>query len=243
MPVAPPPAAPAAPPPAMPVGPVVPPSATLAGAGEPIAIEPIVVEPIVEPGVVEPAPAGPVAPSAEAAIAEFRTPVAEIPARVATQPARPAPASHAGRGPRPAAPPGPRSGSPSTAGRDAGPDAAGESAGPAGPAGSPRAGVAQGQLVARDRSACTGPQLKRFIKSRVYVPMHELRRRFQIDGGDDEVTPIRVGGEQLYVGLPDREGRLLGELLRTGDVGYELSLDPPTPIVVGLYPMRPIPRG
>jgi hypothetical protein len=93
------------------------------------------------------------------------------------------------------------------------------------------------------RGACTAPQLKRFIKSRVYVPMHELRRRFQINGGDDDVTAVQVGGERLYVGLPDREGRLLGELLRGGDVGYELSLDPPTPIVVGLYPMRPIPRS
>jgi hypothetical protein len=92
------------------------------------------------------------------------------------------------------------------------------------------------------RSACTAPQLKRFIKSRVYVPMHELRRRFQINGSDDDVTAINVGGERLYVGLPDREGRLLGELLRGGDVGYELSMDPPSPIVVGLYPMRPIPR-
>ena len=92
------------------------------------------------------------------------------------------------------------------------------------------------------RSTCTAPQLKRFIKSRVYVPMHELRRRFAINGGDDDVTVIHVGNERIYVGLPDREGRLLGELLRGGDVGYELSLDPPTPIVVGLYPMRPIPR-
>jgi hypothetical protein len=92
------------------------------------------------------------------------------------------------------------------------------------------------------RPTCTAPQLKRFIKSRVYVPMHELRRRFQINGGDDEVTVVLVGGERVYIGLPDREGRLLGELLRGGDVGYELSLDPPTPIVVGLYPMRPIPR-
>lgn len=73
--------------------------------------------------------------------------------------------------------------------------------------------------------------------------MHELRRRFAIDGTDDDVTAISVAGEQIYVGLPDREGRLLGELLRSGDVGYELSMDPPTPIVVGLYPMRPIARS
>jgi hypothetical protein len=73
--------------------------------------------------------------------------------------------------------------------------------------------------------------------------MHELRRRFQINGGDDDVTALQVGSERFYVGLPDREGRILGELLRGGDVGYELSLDPPTPIVVGLYPMRPISRS
>ena len=70
-----------------------------------------------------------------------------------------------------------------------------------------------------------------------------VRRRFQIEGPDDDVTPLAVGGDRIYVGLPEREGRLLAELLRTGDVGYELSLDPPTPIVVGVYPMRPIPRG
>jgi len=45
------------------------------------------------------------------------------------------------------------------------------------------------------------------------------------------------------VGLPFAEGRLLGELLVNGDVGYELSLDPGAPIVVGVYPMRPVPRG
>ncbi|MEO8274295.1 MAG: hypothetical protein ABI620_09535 [Chloroflexota bacterium] len=90
----------------------------------------------------------------------------------------------------------------------------------------------------------TAPQLRRFIKSRAYVPMHELRRRFGIDGGDDEVTPVDLEQrKRVFVGLPEREGRLLGELLRAGDIGYELSLDPISPIVVGVYPMRPVTRG
>lgn len=94
-----------------------------------------------------------------------------------------------------------------------------------------------------DRGApCTAPQLRRFIKSRPYVPMHELRRRFAIDGGDDDVSPIEIALGRIYVGLPDREGQLLGELVRAGEIGYELSLDPRTPIVVGVYPMRPVPR-
>jgi hypothetical protein len=91
-------------------------------------------------------------------------------------------------------------------------------------------------------NGCTAPQLRRFIKSRPYVPMHELRRRFGIDGVEDDVTQVALEGTSVYVGLPGREGALLGELLRGGEIGYELSLDPRSPIVVGVYPMRPVPR-
>jgi hypothetical protein len=93
------------------------------------------------------------------------------------------------------------------------------------------------------RPTCTTAQLRRFIKSRPWIPMHELRRRFGIYGGDDDVTPVRVGGTTLFIGLPPPEARLMGELLAGGDVGYELSLDPGAPIVVGVYPMRPVSRG
>jgi hypothetical protein len=99
----------------------------------------------------------------------------------------------------------------------------------------------EGEDAAIERTA-TAPQLRRFIKSRAYVPMHELRRRFLINGGDDEVTPVDLERKRVFVGLPEREGRLLGELLRAGDIGYELSLDPISPIVVGVYPMRPVTR-
>jgi len=101
-----------------------------------------------------------------------------------------------------------------------------------------------GHANGNERSAgCTAPQLRRFIKSRPYVPMHELRRRFAIDGNDDDVTPVELEGSKVYVGLPAREGSLLGELLRGGEIGYELSFDPLAPIVVGVYPMRPVPRS
>ncbi len=108
----------------------------------------------------------------------------------------------------------------------------------------PNSGPTGPGLPGQDRGGqCTAPQLRRFIKSRPYVPMHELRRRFAIDGGDDDVTPVRLEPGWVYVGLPNREGLLLGELLRAGEIGYELSLDPRTPIVIGVYPMRPIPRS
>jgi hypothetical protein len=96
---------------------------------------------------------------------------------------------------------------------------------------------------ATEPAGCTAPQLRRFIKSRTYVPMHELRRRFGINGTEDDVTQLEMDGRHIFVGLPPREGRLLSELLRGGDVGFELSMDPQTPIVVGVYPMRPVPRN
>jgi hypothetical protein len=105
-------------------------------------------------------------------------------------------------------------------------------------------GHVPGPTNGQDRAnGCTAPQLRRFIKSRPYVPMHELRRRFAIDGGDDDVTQVSIEQGHVYVGLPAREGSLLGELLRGGEIGYELSLDPRTPVVVGVYPMRPVPRS
>jgi hypothetical protein len=73
--------------------------------------------------------------------------------------------------------------------------------------------------------------------------MHELRRRFGINGHEDDVCPIDLGERRVFVGLPAREGSLLAELLRGGDIGYELSLDPRSPVVVGLYPMRPVARS
>lgn len=90
---------------------------------------------------------------------------------------------------------------------------------------------------------CTTAQLRRFVKSRAYIPMHEIRRRFAIAAEDDDVTGIVLGSGRIFVGLPPREATMLGELFRAGEVGYELQLDPIAPVVVGVYPMRPVTRG
>jgi hypothetical protein len=89
---------------------------------------------------------------------------------------------------------------------------------------------------------CTQAQLRRFIKSRPYVPLHELRRRFGLNGADDDVCGVDVDGHRVFIGLPERESGLLGELLRQGDLGYELLLDPTSPLVIGVFPMRPVQR-
>ena len=105
--------------------------------------------------------------------------------------------------------------------------------------------AAAGVDVAADATAaaCTQAQLRRFIKSRSYVPIHELRRRFALLGEDDVVTGFSVAGRQVFVGLPAREARMLGELVFQGDVGYELLLDPTSPLIVGVFPVRPVQRS
>jgi hypothetical protein len=94
-----------------------------------------------------------------------------------------------------------------------------------------------------ENGACTQAQLRRFVKSRPYVPLHELRRRFGIGGSEDEVSPVAVDGRTLFVGLPDREAGMVGELIRAGDAGYELLLDPDGPMIVGIWPTRPVQRS
>ncbi len=104
-----------------------------------------------------------------------------------------------------------------------------------------------GDPAARDAAAlvaaCTLAQLRRFVKSRSYVPIHELRRRFALTGDDDDVSDIDSAGGHVFVGLPAREARMLGDLVASGDVGYELLLDPPSPLIIGVFPVRPVQRG
>jgi len=109
--------------------------------------------------------------------------------------------------------------------------------------GTAEAPVPAPSIDAAQATGCTTAQLRRFIKSRPWVPMHELRRRFAINGTEDDVAPLELDGRRVFVGLPPREAGLMAELVRSGDVGVELSLDPGCPMVIGVFPMRPISRG
>lgn len=96
--------------------------------------------------------------------------------------------------------------------------------------------------TAHDGGSCTSAQLRRFIKSRPYVPMHELRRRFELNGGADDVTAVQTPAGLIYVGLPSRESHFIADLVRQGDVGLELCHDPRVPMVMGVFAIRPLTR-
>ena len=79
--------------------------------------------------------------------------------------------------------------------------------------------------------------LRRFISSRPYVAIAELRRRFGLDE-PDAVARLQRDGSVAWVGLPEREAAKLQELWQRDEVGLELSVEVRAPVVVGVYPMR-----
>ena len=118
---------------------------------------------------------------------------------------------------------------------------------PAAPAASaepvaPEAAAVAAAPSGEEGGRCTQAQLRRFIKSRPYVPMHELRRRFELNGQPDDVSPVATAEGVIWVGLPSREASFIGELVRQGEIGLEWCHDPVVRMVVGVFAMRPIAR-
>ena len=79
--------------------------------------------------------------------------------------------------------------------------------------------------------------LRRFITSRPYVAIAELRRRFVLDE-PDAVCRLERDGIVAWVGLPQREASKLQDLWLRDEVGLELSVEVRAPVVVGVFPMR-----
>jgi hypothetical protein len=79
--------------------------------------------------------------------------------------------------------------------------------------------------------------LRRFISSRPYVTVSEVRRRFGLEESD-AVSRLRCDGATAWIGLPEREASKICELWQRGEIGLELSHEVRAPAVVGIYPMR-----
>jgi len=79
--------------------------------------------------------------------------------------------------------------------------------------------------------------LRRFITSRPYVTVAELRRRFGIDDPDC-MARIHRNGTSAWIGLPEREATKLQDLWEREELGMELSVEVRAPVVVGVYLMH-----
>ena len=79
--------------------------------------------------------------------------------------------------------------------------------------------------------------LRRFITSRSYVTVAEIRRRFGLDD-PDAMAHVQRNGTSAWIGLPEREATKLQELWQRDELGLEMSVEVRAPVVVGIYPMR-----
>jgi hypothetical protein len=78
--------------------------------------------------------------------------------------------------------------------------------------------------------------LRRYLTSRPYVAVGDIRRRFGLD--PDAMSPIARNGTSAFIGLPEREAAKLQDLWERDEIGLELSVEVNAPVVVGIYPMR-----
>ncbi len=76
-----------------------------------------------------------------------------------------------------------------------------------------------------------------FIRSRSYVTIADVRRRFGLTSGEasDEVTAIEGPAGRAFVGLPAHQARFLQDLWQEGKIGLELAMDIKAPTVTGVY--------
>ncbi len=80
-----------------------------------------------------------------------------------------------------------------------------------------------------------------YIRSKSYVPIPELRRRFEI--GPDEMGVIQDDGQKLYIGLPQEVADMVANLRRQQKIGIECSADFEASVVIGVYPLYPASGG
>lgn len=78
--------------------------------------------------------------------------------------------------------------------------------------------------------------LRRYLTSRPYIPVADIRRRFALD--PEAVSAVSRNGTTAYIGLPEREALKLQDLWQRDEIGLELSVEVHASVVVGVYPMR-----
>src|SRR5687768_1124747 len=78
--------------------------------------------------------------------------------------------------------------------------------------------------------------LRRYLTSRPYIAVADIRRRFGLE--PDAMSVVSRNGTTAYVGLPEREATKLQDLWQRDEIGVQLSVEVRAPVVVGIYPMR-----
>ena len=83
----------------------------------------------------------------------------------------------------------------------------------------------------------TAAQLRRMAKARPYVPLHEVRRTYGLPGDEEIATRIILKDGAAFIGLPDREARIIEDLVRRGELGVVFDESPRARVVLGVHGM------
>jgi hypothetical protein len=78
--------------------------------------------------------------------------------------------------------------------------------------------------------------LRRYLTSRPYIAVADIRRRFALD--PEAMSVVSRNGTTAFIGLPEREATKLQDLWQRDEVGVELSVEVRAPVIVGVYPIR-----
>src|ERR671910_382651 len=78
--------------------------------------------------------------------------------------------------------------------------------------------------------------LRRYLTSRPYIAVADIRRRFDLDS--EAMSVVARNGTTAFIGLPEREATKLQDLWQRDEIGVELSVEVRAPVVVGIYPLR-----
>jgi len=88
---------------------------------------------------------------------------------------------------------------------------------------------------AQQQKQATAAQLRRMARARPYVPIHEIRRTYALAGDEDLTVKIKTPDGDAWVGLPEREAKLIEGLLNQGEIGLIFHEMPRARVVLGIY--------
>ena len=77
-------------------------------------------------------------------------------------------------------------------------------------------------------------RILRYVRSRSFMPISELRRYFAIESDEGAVLEDERG--KIYVGLPKEVGRTILTLAAEGKIGLEFSAEFDVRVLIGVYP-------
>lgn len=91
--------------------------------------------------------------------------------------------------------------------------------------------------VQQERRQATGPQLRRMTKARPYLPIHEIRRTYSLPGDEEITTRIVLKDGPAWIGLPEREARIVEDLIRRSELAPIFDESPRARVILGIHSM------